>query len=130
MKNYSLILSLGLFTLLSNAVLAENTACMIEGEFEILGQKIYSKDCIEFSEANKTEQLKTMCEALANTSAQLGGQAGKVTYSASCPRPAQGACKNMGGSTATAYYYARTAEDLKTLPQGCNMMGGQWQSTN
>jgi hypothetical protein len=110
--------------------LASERACTIEGTFSLMGQEIYSKDCIELHAEGKTDDLKRMCDGLAQTSAALGGQAGTVTYSEKCPRPAQGACVGLAQQPATAYYYARSDEDIIHLPASCKMIGGSWQEAN
>ena len=129
MKRAALISCLS--ALLSSAALANEgftqRACMIEGNFNLLGQTLYSKDCMQ---AGRTETDETAfrrsCSELAKTSAALGGNPGTVTYMAQCELPAQGICRNFMKSGRDAYYYARTTDDLDTLPQGCNVWGGQW----
>lgn len=126
----------GLFLILAGIlsspafVLASDRACTIEGTFSVMGQDIYSKDCVELHAEGNVDDLKRLCEGLAQTSAALGGEAGNVTYSEKCPRPAQGACVGLAQQPATAYYYARSDDDLIYLPASCEMMGGNWQEAN
>jgi hypothetical protein len=107
---------------------AADRACLIEGEFSFLGQTIYSKDCMQSTPNESEAAFKVACEALANTSAQLGGTPGKIKYMDKCPRPTQGICKGFMKSGRDAYYYARSASDLSELPSSCKMSGGAWSS--
>ncbi|RMX04880.1 hypothetical protein D8I35_13545 [Corticibacter populi] len=108
--------------------LAQETACMIEGTFSILGQTIKSRDCMQADPNENEAAFKASCDQLANTSAGMGGGRGTITYMKQCQKPAQGICKNVLGSQRDAYYYERSAEDLRILPDGCQRGGGQWQS--
>lgn len=107
---------------------AGTRACMIAGEFEILGRKLRSRDCLQagndIPEATHTE----LCQTLAQTSAQLGGgKAGEITYMDECPSPNQGSCRGIfGQKTMHAFYYERPEDDLATLPDSCRMGGGTW----
>ena len=122
------ILLAALLLAATNLAQARDNACMIEGEFNLMGTVIKSRDCMQTSDKTPEAQFKQSCEALAQTSAQLGGKAGKVTYSETCPKPAQGICKNFMRSGNDAYYYERDAEDLAGLPKGCGIGGGTWAS--
>lgn len=102
-------------------------ACTIDGKFELFGQTIESKDCLEMNDPKAIDKLKSYCGELASASEKMGGTAGTVTYSATCPKPAQGACLNVGGKAINTFYYKRSADDLAALPQSCAMIGGTWQ---
>ena len=106
----------------------QSRACLIDGTFNLMGQIIRSKDCMQSSASEDEAAFKQSCEQLANTSAMMGGQAGKITYSEQCPRPAQGVCKNYLGGKRDAYYYARSGDDLRDLPSDCAQGGGSWSS--
>src|SRR5690606_27154372 len=106
---------------------AADRACLIEGTFEFMGQSIYSRDCMQTSDPEEDEAtFKASCQALANASAQMGGKPGKIDYFAQCPEPSQGICKGLLGTPRDAYYYARSASDLATLPANCKRAGGVW----
>lgn len=98
---------------------------MIAGEFQLMGQRIRSRDCVQTS-AGREDELKRICEGLSQTSAQMGGKAGEVTYTDACPSPSQGSCRGMLGSGMDGHYYERSAEDLATLPASCAQAGGTW----
>ncbi len=101
-------------------------ACMIAGEFHLLGQVIRSRDCVQTAGASTEAELKRLCEGLAHTSAQMGGKAGDITYMDACPSPSQGSCRRLAGQDFDGYYYERSAEDLAGLPASCAQGGGTW----
>lgn len=103
-------------------------ACMIAGEFQLLGQVIRSRDCVQTAGATTEAQLKRACEGLAQTSAQMGGKAGEITYMDACPSPSQGRCRKLFGQDFDGYYYERSAEDLAGLPASCAQGGGRWSA--
>lgn len=107
---------------------AQDLACLIEGHFSLMGRTIYSKDCIQSDSEDNETKFKRMCEQLANTSAQLGGEPGTVTYMKQCPEQPQGVCAGFLGTKMDAYYYARSAEGLSALPASCAGAGGTWSS--
>jgi hypothetical protein len=101
-------------------------ACMIAGEFKLMGQVIRSRDCMQIAGSSTEAELQRACEGLAQTSAQMGGKAGEITYMDGCPSPAQGSCKNLFGKTFDGFYYERSAEDVAGLPASCALGGGTW----
>lgn len=105
---------------------AATHACMIAGEFTLMGKTIRSRDCVQTTAASSETDLKRVCEGLAQTSAQMGGKAGEVTYMDACPSPSQGSCKTLFDGKFDGFYYERTAEDLADLPASCRMGGGTW----
>jgi hypothetical protein len=123
----SLVVLLGNAALASQSGSFEQRACMIEGTLALFGQKIYSKDCLQASPQEKNEaEFRKTCSDLANTSALMGGKAGTITYQAQCETPAQGICRNLMGSGRDAYYYARSDNDLASLPASCELLQGKW----
>lgn len=105
---------------------AATQACMIAGQLKIAGQVIRSRDCTQTSRSIPRAAFEEYCNSLAQFSAQLGGQAGKITYLDQCPSPNQGSCKNFARSGMDGFYYERTADDLATLPESCTSAGGTW----
>ena len=101
-------------------------ACMIAGQFEFGGKIIRSRDCTQTSLKISRTAFESYCNELAQTSAQLGGEAGVITYYDKCPYPNQGSCKNFGGSGLDGFYYERTPDDLADLPESCTHGGGTW----
>jgi hypothetical protein len=124
---WHLVLPAAFGLLLSPLAWTADTACLVEGEFSLFGQTIHSKDCMRSAPNDADGDFRSACEALANTSAVLGGAPGKIEYSEECPLPAQGICKGFLGSGRDAYYYARSASDLRELPKSCRLGGGVWQ---
>ncbi len=107
----------------------EGQACMIAGEFRIMGQTIRSRDCLQAGADLPADTHRELCEGLAQTSAQFGqGEAGTLEYMTRCPSPAQGSCRGIFGQpTMVAFYYERSTDDLAGLPASCSMGGGTWE---
>ncbi len=103
-------------------------ACMIAGEFQLMGQTLRSRDCVQAGADTPRAELENLCNGLAQTSAQLGGKAGEVTYLDACPSPAQGRCSGLFGRTYDGFYYERSAQDLAGLPDSCAQGGGTWSA--
>jgi len=101
-------------------------ACMIAGEFHLLGQVIRSRDCMQLAGGSTEAELQRACEGLAQVSAQMGGKAGEITYMQGCPSPSQGSCRGIFGKSFDGYYYERSADDLADLPASCAQGGGTW----
>ena len=100
---------------------------MIAGEFELMGRRLRSRDCLQVDAGVPEAMHREACEGLAQTSAQMGGAAGEVEYLDACPRPAQGGCRGLFGQPAMhALYYERQADDLATLPDPCAAGCGTW----
>jgi len=117
-----------LAALFSQPSVAGDRACLIEGSFKIMGQKIYSKDCVQADPKESEAAFKSSCKKLADTAVAFGWKSGKITYMATCPKPSQGICAEFAGGKRDAYYYARAAIDLKNLPSSCSKGGGHWRS--
>lgn len=105
---------------------AATRACMITGAFQVMGQTIRSRDCMQTTREVPEQDLVRACEGLAQTSAQMGGKAGDIAYLDACPLPAQGSCRNLAGKGIDGFYYERSADDLVSLPQSCALSGGTW----
>ncbi|WP_269792706.1 hypothetical protein [Stenotrophomonas sp. Iso1] len=108
------------------APVAATHACMIAGEFTLMGRTIRSRDCVQTTAGSSEAELQRMCSGLAQTSAQMGGKAGEVDYMDACPSPSQGSCKKLFGGKFDGYYYERTSQDLVDLPASCAQGGGTW----
>ena len=104
---------------------AENSACLMEGSFTMLGQTTQIKDCMESGDVAQ-EQFVETCEGISNAAVAFGAEPAKITYLAACPAGAQGSCKGLFGSPMTAYYYKRDAETLADTKKGCVAQGGEW----
>lgn len=127
----SLLLSLVCAGLLTGVpALAQDRACVIEGSFRLLGKTTEIKDCAQAKPGESQADFTKHCTDLASATAALGGKAGNITWVPQCPKPTQGICKNYMKAGRDAYYYKRSADDLKDLPASCKQTGGQWTSTN
>ncbi|ADV28432.1 hypothetical protein Psesu_2600 [Pseudoxanthomonas suwonensis 11-1] len=104
-------------------------ACMIAGEFELFGERIRSRDCLQADGSVSEEMHRKLCESLAEGSAKIGsGKAGEVTWMDACPSPNQGSCKGIFGQPGlSASYYERSGDGLTSLPSSCQMGGGTWE---
>jgi hypothetical protein len=102
---------------------AKDVACVMEGSFNIAGIQGDVKDCMENKGAMTQAQLKTACESLAQTSAMMGGQPGKVTYMGSCPKSPIAVCDGPGIST--YYYIASPNRGPAELKESCAASGGK-----
>lgn len=111
--------------LFSSISVAEDSACMLEGTFTF-GTVIHIKDCMQLQPGGDKSSLKESCEGLVRAGDGLGIKGG-MKYVAACEKPTQGICEGIFGSKIDAYYYKRSADELQTMPSGCNMSGGQWK---
>ncbi|RXR06316.1 hypothetical protein [Pseudoxanthomonas composti] len=104
-------------------------ACMIAGEFKLMGRTIRSRDCMRAPRTQDQAVFRQQCNALAETSGKIGnGKPGTVAWLEDCPRPAQGSCLGMAGGQMDGFYYERDAEGLAGLPESCTAMGGGWEA--
>jgi len=102
-------------------------ACTMEGKMTVMGQHIEAKDCVQASDKQPVAKFRSSCESFANMPVALGGEAGKITYSQTCPENPQGICSNVNGQGLDFYYYKRTAELLDSTRKGCALSGGTWK---
>jgi hypothetical protein len=102
---------------------AKDVACLMEGSFTIAGITGNVKDCMENKGRMTQAQFKSACESLAQTSAMMGGQPGKVTYMGSCPKFAIATCDAPGLSS--YYYIASPNRGPSELKEGCTAIGGK-----
>jgi hypothetical protein len=104
-------------------------ACMIAGEFKIMGRTIRSRDCMRAPRSQDQAMFRQQCTTLAETSGKIGnGKPGTVDSLEDCPRPSQGSCLGMAGGRQDGFYYERDAEGLAGLPESCTAMGGRWEA--
>jgi hypothetical protein len=105
---------------------AKDVACVMEGSFTLLGVPGDVKDCMENKGGLTQNEFKQACEALAQTSAMLGGTAGKVTYSGSCPLGPIAVCDDVPRRGLNSFYYKETVNRMATdLKAGCAALGGR-----
>lgn len=107
-------------------IFAGTQACTIKGSLPIMGQVVMMKDCMDMSDKAPAAKFRASCESLAQTSAAMGGEAGKVGYFEKCPVSPQGVCRNLMRSGMDVHYYERDAELLKSSHDGCISGGGTW----
>jgi hypothetical protein len=108
---------------------AQDKACLMEGSFTFMKQKLDIKDCLENNGVPQEQFLQT-CKGISSAAESLGAPPAKITYLPSCPAPAQASCKGFFGSAMTSYYYKRDAQLLETSKQGCVAQGGKWSDEN
>ncbi|ALN60620.1 hypothetical protein GLE_5279 [Lysobacter enzymogenes] len=97
------------------------SACHIQGQ---VGGMVIN-ECTETDQNVAADQLKQQCNGGVPGLAEVGGQA-DARVVAACPTGAGGVCENPRGTQARIYYYKRSAQELATVQQACQMQGGQW----
>lgn len=116
---------MSLFMLTAAESIQANTACLLEGKFEVYGMNLEIKDCVE-SKGLAPAQLKQQCEGMSQAATQMGAPPAKITYLKACPTPFQGKCDNSKTAKTVYYYYKREKDELKSMPQSCKLMGGTY----
>ncbi len=105
---------------------AKDLACLIEGSFTVLGMISEAKDCMENKGGLLQSEFKSACEGLANASAVMGGQPGKVSYLGSCPKQPIAVCDDVPRKGLSSYYYKATpGRGASELKSGCASLGGK-----
>lgn len=112
-------------TSMSNAVLAANNACLLEGTVTALGTTKEVKDCIQNNGATELGFKKT-CQLVSDMAALAGAPPAKITYMDACPKAPQATCAGFFGQPMTSYYYKRSKDLLASSKKGCEMQGGKW----
>lgn len=116
-----------IFTIYSNAVSAQDNACLLEGSFTLMGTTTHIKDCLQ-NNGVPQENFTKLCNNLANVTAGFpGGKAGTVTYMKSCPANPQGVCSGFFGQPMDSYYYNRDPKLLAETKQSCLKQGSKWK---
>jgi hypothetical protein len=122
---------LTLATLLAAAPLlaqASDKACLLEGSFSMMGQKIVIKDCMQ-NNGMPQAQFVQNCQGASQAAASMGGAPAKITYLAACPTPARGTCDKLFGGPLSGHYYLQDAQALKDTEAGCKAGGGTWKKS-
>lgn len=117
----------GVSVLFTANAFAGSQACTLEGATTVMGQYIEARDCVEVSDKQPVSKFRASCEAFANMPVALGGKAGKITYSQTCPENPQGICANVNGQGVDFYYYRRSGELMESTRKGCALSGGTWK---
>lgn len=101
-------------------------ACVLEGTFQIAGQRVVVNDCAE-NRAMPKDDFREVCKGMSEFT--LAGQTykAKVTYVAACPAGAQGTCEGMFGGALNASYYKRDARTLEDTRKSCVAQQGRWK---
>ncbi|SDZ31951.1 hypothetical protein SAMN04487939_1412 [Lysobacter sp. yr284] len=97
------------------------SACHIQGQ---IGGMVID-ECTQTGRDADDEALKQQCNGKVPGLAEVGGQA-DARVVAACPDGAGGVCENPKGAQARIYYYKRSAQELATVQQACQMQGGKW----
>lgn len=108
------------------AATAQDKACLLQGNFQIAGQRVVISDCAENKTLPKAE-FREVCAGMSEFT--LAGETYKATiaYSASCPPDPQGSCEGMFGGAITARYYRRDPRTLEDLRKTCLAQQGRWK---
>ena len=104
---------------------AQDTACLMEGSFTLMGQTTEVKDCIK-NNGMPHEQFIEMCQSISNTATAMGAPAPKITYKMNCNANEQASCESPFHAPVTFYYYKRDAESLANAKKGCSLQQGKW----
>lgn len=101
-------------------------ACVLEGTFQIAGQRVVINDCAE-NRAMPKDDFREVCKGMSEFT--LAGQTykAKVTFVAACPAGAQGTCEGMFGGALNASYYKRDARTLEDTRKSCVAQQGRWK---
>ncbi len=106
---------------------ANGKACLLEGNFTLMGQKIVMKDCLQNNGGQPQAQFVQNCQGLSQAAVSMGGPPAKITYLAACPVPALGVCDKLFGVALSGHYYAQDAQALKDTEASCKAGGGTWK---
>lgn len=105
---------------------ASDKACLLEGNFVMMGQKIVIKDCMQNNGMPQVQFVQN-CQGASQAAASMGGAPAKITYLAACPTPALGRCDKLMGGPLNGHYYLQDAQALKDTEAGCKAGGGTWK---
>ena len=108
------------------AVHASDKACLLEGSFTLMKQKIVIKDCMQNGGLPQAQFVQN-CQGVSQAAVSMGGAPAKITYMAACPTPSLGTCEKLFGGPLTGFYYARDAQALKDTEASCKAGGGSWK---
>lgn len=104
------------------------SACVLEGKFELMRQKFDIKDCAK-NEGLDVKTFKEMCSSFSQAAAAFGAPPAKITYQVNCPEKPQAACSNYAGQKIKFFYYKRDTNGLKDAESSCKAMGGKWSNS-
>ena len=105
---------------------AQDKACLLEGNFTLMGQKLVIKDCMQNNGVPQAQFVQN-CQGASQAAASMGGAPAKITYLGACPVPALGVCDKLFGVALSGHYYLQDAQALKDTEAGCKAGGGTWK---
>jgi len=105
---------------------ASDKACLLEGNFVMMGQKIVIKDCMQ-NNGMPQEQFVQNCQGASQAATAMGGAPAKITYLAACPAAPKGICDKLFGGPLSGHYYLQDAAALEDTAAGCKAGGGTWR---
>ncbi|MCZ8253688.1 MAG: hypothetical protein O9318_14560 [Hylemonella sp.] len=105
---------------------AQDKACILDGTFQIAGQRVVISDCVENRSMPK-EHFREACKGMSEFTLAGETYKAKVTYSASCPPAPQGTCEGLFGGAMNASYYKRDPKTLEDTRKSCLMQQGKWR---
>jgi hypothetical protein len=106
--------------------LAQDKACLLDGNFKIGGQQVIISDCAENRTMPK-EEFREVCAGMSEFTLAGETYRAKVTFLTSCPAVPQGTCEGMFGGAMNAYYYKRDAKTLADTRKACLAQQGRWK---
>lgn len=105
---------------------AQDKACILDGTFQIAGQRVLISDCVENRSLPK-EHFREACKGMSEFTLAGETYKAKVTYAASCPPAPQGTCEGLFGGAMNASYYKRDPKTLEDTRKSCLMQQGKWK---
>ncbi len=123
MRRAGVVLALGT---IGSFVSAQDKACILDGTFQIAGQRVVISDCVE-NRSMPREHFREACKGMSEFTLAGETYKAKVTYSASCPPAPQGTCEGLFGGAMNASYYKRDPKTLEDTRKSCLMQQGKWK---
>jgi hypothetical protein len=108
------------------SVHAQDAACLLQGDFQIAGQRVLISDCVE----NKTlpeAEFREVCAGMSQFTLAGETYQATVNFSATCPPDPQGSCEGIFDGAITARYYNRDEQLLKDSRETCKAQQGTWR---
>ncbi len=125
-KGFRFIVGIVALGCLPALAMAKDKACLLEGSFTLMGQKIEAKDCMLNTGAPQQHFIES-CKGLAEAGKAFGAPAAKLTWLSACPAKSQGICEGLLGAPMNVYYYKKDAQALADTQRACVSQGGKWK---
>lgn len=105
---------------------AQDKACILEGTFQVAGQRMVINDCAENRSMPK-EHFRAACTGMSEFTLAGETYKAKVTFAGSCPPNPQGTCEGIFGGAMNASYYKRDPKTLEDTRKSCLAQQGRWK---